>query len=166
MRLAFVAIALLVSARPAVAQRSVTEYTPAQRVALQEFISKNPGYQFIPETWVEEDTLRAARIEWGFGRRFKPYYQVGDFNRDRLPDFAVVLLTGRSADDPNGGLHVVIFNGVKGGRYRVAHVEHEEFNTATFINVGGGRLYVGVFETDSAGCFVPAGRGYIVEPCR
>lgn len=166
MRLAFAVFAVLSLSLPTVAQRSVTEYTPAQRAALQEFISKTPGYQFIPETWVEEDTLRAARIEWGFGRHFKPYYQVGDFNRDRLPDFAVILLTGKTVDDPNSGLHVVIFNGVKGGRYRVAHVEHEDFSTATFINIGSGRLYVGVFETDSAGCFVPAGRGYIVEPCQ
>ena len=63
MRLVIVIFYLLTVALTATAQRSVTEYTPAQRAALQEFISKNPGYQFIPETWVEEDTLRAARIE-------------------------------------------------------------------------------------------------------
>lgn len=148
------------------AQRSVTEYTPAQRAALQEFISKNTGYQFIPDTWFEEDTLKAARNEWGFGENFKPYYQVGDFNRDGLRDFAVILLTGKNAEDPKSGMHVVVFNGVRGDKYRVAHVEHEDFNTATFISIGGKRLYVGVMETDSAGCFIPAGRGYIVEPCR
>lgn len=147
------------------AQRSVTEYTPAQRAALQEFISKNPDYQFIPDTWFEEDTLKAARNEWGFGKNFKPYYQVGDFNRDGLRDFAVILLTGKHADDPKSGMHVVVFNGVRVNKYRVAHVEYEDFNTATFISVGGKRLYVGIMETDSAGCFVPAGRGYIVEPC-
>ncbi len=158
---------LLLFATPiaSMAQRSVTEYTPAQRAALQAFIDKNPSYQFIPETWFEEDTLKAARIEWGFGRNFKPYYQTGDFNRDGIRDFAVILLTGKNVNDPNSGMHVVVFNGAKGGKYRVAHIEHEEFSTAVFISTNRNKLYVGVMETDSAECFVPAGRGYIVEPC-
>ena len=109
--------------------------------------------------------LEPQENEWGFGRNFKPYYQTGDFNRDGIRDFAVILLTGRNVNDPNSGMHVVVFNGVKGGKYRVAHIEHEEFSTALFINTSRNKLYVGVMETDSAGCFVPAGRGYIVEPC-
>lgn len=155
---------LIFSAQTA-AQKSVREYTPAQRAALQVFITENPDYQFIPETWFDEDTLKAARKEWGFGKNFRPYYQAADFNRDRLQDFAVVLLTGKNYQDPKWGLHVVIFNGVKGGSYRVAHIEHEEFSAALFIDVQHRRLFVGVMETDSAGCFEPAGRGYIVEPC-
>lgn len=148
------------------AQRSVSEYTPAQRAALQEFISKNSTYQFIPETWFDENTLATARKDWGFGKNFRPYYQASDFNGDRLPDFAVILLTGKSTSDPNSGMHVVVFNGVRGGRYRQAHIEHEDFSTALFINTARKRLHVGVMETDSLGCFVPAGRGYIVEPCK
>ena len=56
-------ITLLLLALPiiAMAQKSVTEYPPAQRAALQAFIDSNPSYQFIPETWFDEDTLRAAR---------------------------------------------------------------------------------------------------------
>lgn len=166
MKHTFLLLLLIFSATPSLrAQRSVTEYTPGQRAALQEFITKNPGYQFIPDTWFEEATLKAARNEWGFGKNFKPYYQVGDFNRDGLRDFAVILITGKHADDPKSGMHVVVFNGASGNKYRVAHIEHEDFNTATFISIGGKRLYVGIMETDSAGCFVPAGRGYIVEPC-
>ena len=160
------ALLLLAIPTAAMAQRSVSEYTPAQRAAIQSFIAKNPTYQFIPETWFEEETLLAARNEWGFGKNFKPYYQAGDFNHDRIRDFAVVLLTGKNTNDPNSGMHVVVFNGVRGNTYRVAHIEREEFNTALFINIGGKQLYVGVMETDSTGCFVPAGRGYIVEPCR
>lgn len=159
------AFLLVVLAPPVLAQKSVTEYTPAQRAALQAFIAKNPKYRFIPETWFEAETLTAARAEWGFGRNFKPYYQNGDFNRDGLRDFAVILLSGKNADDPDNGMHVVVFNGAKGGLYRVAHVEHEDFSTALFISVSRHTLYVGIMETDSAGCFVPAGRGYIVEPC-
>jgi hypothetical protein len=143
----------------------VTEYTPAQRSALQEFIDAHSDYQFITETWFDADTLSAARNEWGFGRHFKPYYQAGDFNRDRIPDFAVILLTGKNVDDPKWGMHVIIFNGLRGNKYRVAHIEHEPYSTALFINKSGTHLYDGIMETDSAGCFVPAGRGYIIEPC-
>src|SRR6266404_7003229 len=89
----------------AVAQRSVTEYTPAQRAALERFLSRNPGYQFIPETWFDEAVLKSAKNDWGIGKNFKPYFQEGDFNRDGLRDFAVILLTGKNAKDPKSGLH-------------------------------------------------------------
>lgn len=149
------------------AQRSVREYTPGQRAALQEFIEKHPQYQyqFIPDTWFDATTLSAARNEWGFGKAFKPYYQTGDFNRDGMQDFAVILLTGENIEGPARGMHVVIFNGERGNKYRVAHVEREEFSPALFIKKAGNELFVGIMETDSAGCFVPDGRGYIVEPC-
>jgi hypothetical protein len=165
MKRIFFVLLLLVMPIVALAQRSVSEYTPAQRAALQSFISRNPSYQFIPETRFDAETLSAARNQWGFGRNFKPYYQTGDFNRDGRGDFAVILLSGRNVDDPNRGLHVVVFNGVQGNTYRVAHIEREEFSTALFINTRRNRLHVGIMETDSVGCFVPAGRGYIVEPC-
>lgn len=161
-----VAVLIFSFAIAATPQKSVTEYTPAQRAALQAFIAKNSTYQFMPETWFEEATLKSARTESVFGKSFKPYYQTGDFNRDGKRDFAVILLTGKNVSDPKSGMHVVVFNGSKGGSYRVAHIEHEDFSTALFIGVNRNTLYVGVMETDSTGCFVPAGRGYIVEPCR
>ena len=161
----FFAVLILSFFIPGVPQKSLTEYTPAQRAALQAFIAKNSAYQFIPETWFDEGTLKAARGESVFGKWFRPYYQTGDFNRDGKRDFAVILLTGRNVRDPKSGMHVVVFNGSKGGSYRVAHIEREDFSTALFIGVDRNTLYVGVMETDSTGCFVPAGRGYIVKPC-
>lgn len=62
-------------------------------------------------------------------------------------------------------MSVIIFNGATGGAYRVAHVDQEDFSTALFISVKQNTVYVGVMETDSSGCFVAAGRDYIVEPC-
>lgn len=166
MRLTLTLLAcILMAVEPAAAQKSVREYTSSQRAALQEFIEKNPEYQFIPESWFDEETLKAARNEWGFGKNFRPYYRAGDFNRDGLPDFAVILLTGKNADDPKWGMHAVVFNGTKKSAYRVAHIEHDEFSTALFLDVQHRTLLVGIMETDSAGCFIPAGRGYIVEPC-
>ncbi|MGH9901199.1 MAG: hypothetical protein ACRD68_05090 [Pyrinomonadaceae bacterium] len=159
------ALSFLVFPPTATAQKSMSEYTSAQRAALQSFIAKNPAYRFIPEAWFEEETLKAARSEWGFGKNFKPYYQTGDFNRDGIRDFAVILLTGKNVNDPDRRMHVVVFNGAKGGKYRVARIQHEEFSTAVFISTNRNKLYVGVMETDSAGCFVPDGRGYKVIPC-
>lgn len=166
MKRIFFVLLLLALPIAALAQRSASEYTPAQRAAVQSFLSRNPSYQFIPETWFDAETLSAARNQWGFGRNFKPYYQTGDFNGDGRQDFAVILLWGRSADDPNRGMHVVVFNGARGNTYRVAHIEREEFSTALFINARRNRLQMGIMETDSVECFVPAGRGYIIEPCR
>ncbi len=148
------------------AQKSVTEYTSAQRAALQSVISKKPLYKFIPETWFEEGSLMGARNDWGFGKNFKPYYQTGDFNRDGKLDFAVVLLKGKNVEDEDWGMDVIVFNQVSGKTYKVAHVEHEDFSERLFIKADKNVLYVGVMETDSLGCFVPAGDGYIVEPCR
>jgi hypothetical protein len=164
-RICLLLTALILCSSSVLDQKSVTEYTPTQRAALQAFIDKQPSYQFIPETWFDEDTLKHARSDWGFGKDFKPYFQIGDFNRDGLRDFAAILVTGEDASDPKSRMHVVIFNGMKGGKYRVAHVEHEEFSNAQFIATNRNKLYVGIMETDSTGCFVSAGRGYIVEPC-
>ena len=61
-------------------------------------------------------------------------------------------------------MRVVVFNQVRGNKYEKAHIEHEDFSTALFINTDKNKLFLGVMETDSLG-FVPAGRGYIVEPC-
>lgn len=159
-------LVLLATPMVAMAQRSVSEYTPAHRAAFRSFISRNPSYEFIPETRFDTRTLSAARNEWGFGRNFKPYYQTGDFNRDGRRDFALVLLVaGRNSNSRNNGMRVVIFNGVRGNRYRVAHIERVDYSTALFINTNRNGLHVGVMETDSTGCFAPAGRGYTVEPC-
>jgi hypothetical protein len=161
MRRRILTVLILLLPTVAVAQKSVTEYTGAQRAALQGFIEKNPSYQFIPETWFDEETLKYARDEGGFGKNFKPYYQTGDFNRDGMRDFAVILLTGKNVDDPSSGMHVAVFNQVRGNKYEKAHIEHEDFSTALFINTSKNKLHVGVMETDSLGCFVPAGRGYM-----
>ena len=160
MRIAFL-IAVLALVPEASAQRSVREYTAAQRASLQEYLSAHPDDGFIPETWFDEETLRYARDEWGFGRAFKPYYQRADFSEDGRMDFAVVLLNGRT-----NTLRIVVFDQVAGDTYRVAHIEDlGEFHDAAFISRTGRRLVYGVMETDECGTFVPAGRGYLVEAC-
>lgn len=149
----------------AVPRGSLSSYTVGQRSALQSFLAANPKCRFLPEGSFNAETLEAARKQWGFGNDFTPYYQVGDFNKDGKLDFAVVLLSGKSTSDPESGMHIVIFNGVAEDKYEAVHVEREAFNEALFIRSMDTGLYTGIMETGAAGCFVPAGTGYIVEPC-
>jgi len=143
------------------AQMSVTELTTAQRNSLQEFLSANSQLRFIPETWFDEENLRYARYRWGLGRDFRPYYQSVDFNGDGKMDFALILLNSRMRQ-----LSIVVFNQIPGNTYRVAHIENVgEFHSSLFITHNRGRLMYGVLETSICGIFIPAGRGYIVEPC-
>jgi hypothetical protein len=142
-------------------QRSTTEFTNMQRVTLQKFISTHNQYHFIPETWFDEATLKAIRYEWGFGKKYKPYFQSNDFNKDGIKDFAVILL---NSNKQNFAV-VVVFNGLKNGTYKFAHLEKEEFQSELGLSFQGKQLNVLVFETCNMGCFIPAGKGYIVEPC-
>jgi len=146
------------------AQHSVTEYSSAQRAAMQSVMDKDSSLAFIPETWFNANSLRYARTdpEMAFGKAFKPYYQVGDFNHDGRKDFAVLLLRGNA---PDLGMTALVFNGTKNGGFRLAHREDEPFSELRFLKVTEGKLWIGVMESDEAGCFVPAGTGYIVEPC-
>lgn len=162
MKITSLLILLLFTTSISKAQLSVSELTESQRNSLQIFLSQNSQYQFIPETWFDEDNLRYARFRWGFGRNFRPYYQRGDFNGDQKMDFAMLLLnTSRRS------LHVVVFNQIPGLTYRVVHNEDVgEFHSSLFISQGGGRLFYGVLETEICGSFFPTRNGYIVEACR
>lgn len=82
-----------------------------QRVALQNFISTHNQYHFIPETWFDEATLKAIRYEWEFGKKYNPYFQSNDFNKDGIKDFAVILLNRNNQNYAA----VVVFNGLKNG---------------------------------------------------
>lgn len=153
---------LTLVAATVVSQKSVMDLSPVHRAAVQKYIDRNKSNSFLPETWFERDTLKAARSQWGFGAKFRPYYQVGDFNRDKRQDFAVILLVGKSAGSPKGGMNIVIFNGGKGG-YEVAHIDREPASTALYLRFNN-QLHAGIMETDSVWRFVRAGKGYITDP--
>ena len=132
-----------------------------QRATLQNFISTHSQYQFIPETWFDESTLKAIRYEWGFGKNYKPYFQSNDFNKDGIKDFAVILLNS----DDNSKAAVVVFNGLRNGSFRFVHLEKEPFESELGLSFQNKSLNVLVFESDNMGCFISSGKGYIVEPC-
>src|SRR5687768_16806472 len=156
-------------------QASVGDLSPAHVAAVETYLSKNRQNTFRPE--VGAGYLKYMRES--FGKKFAPNYVVADLNGDRIKDFAVLLnRTGRPTNQPadanaskehfpNYPLTLVVFNGMKGGKFRVAFTQNLDGPNAAFINLTTARrkrLYYGVFETDSdTFTLVPSGRGYVVK---
>ena len=156
------------------AQKSVSELAPSHASALQEFLTRHPDLDFMSEKAIDQDYLKSMRQF--LGARLMPYYHKGDFNGDGRQDFALILAREGPLEDQGTGIAgthryrypitIVVFNGVKGGRYRAAFVKNYSAPLVCFLNTTGGRkkrLYFGVFETDEAFGMMPVGRGYIVE---
>lgn len=155
-------------------QKTVADLKPSQAAALDQFLSKNKEYQFLSSKVIDAEYMKFIRES--FGKTFEPYYQVADFNRDKIADFAIIL-SRKGERKENGAtskehkydypLAVVIFNGNKTGTFRKAFLKDIEAPLVCFLNVEGTRkktIYFGVFETDAGTkIFTPAGRGYIVE---
>ena len=146
-------------------QKSTTEFTNTQRTALQNFVSSHSQYYFIPETEFDKSTLKAIRNEWGFGKNYKPYFNSNDFNKDGIRDFAVVLANSSDTAGDNTNAAVVVFNGLKNGSYKFAHIEKIELQSELGLSFQDRKLNVLVFETDNINCFITSGKGYKVEPC-
>lgn len=156
-------VILLLTASIALGQVGATANLK-HREAMKTFLASNPSY--MPLVGFDEGTLKAMREEWGFGRTFTPYYATGDFNGDGQGDFAVILAFQITGSAPVLEPHVLVFNGSKYGKFTLAHTEREDPSTGLFIHsTKTTGLYVGIAETDSAGCFKPKGKGYQVKPC-
>ena len=156
------------------AQKSVSELAPAHASALQEFLTRHPNLDFMSEKIIDQDYLKSMRQY--LGARLMPYYHKGDFNGDGRQDFALILAREGPPEDQGPEIAethryrypitIVVFNGMKGGRYRAAFVRDYSAPLVCFLNTTGGRkkrLYFGVSETDEAFGMTPAGKGYIVE---
>ncbi len=155
-------------------QKAVADLKPSHVIALEQFLSKNKKYQFLSSKVIDAEYMKFIRES--FGKTFEPYYQVADFNRDKIADFAIIL-SRKGERKENGAtseehkhdypLAVVIFNGNKNGTFRKAFVEDIEAPLVCFLNVEGTKkrtFYFGVFESDAdTRIFTPAGKGYIIE---
>ncbi|HQX55170.1 MAG TPA: hypothetical protein PLP07_04535 [Pyrinomonadaceae bacterium] len=156
-------------------QKSVDDLRPKHAAELQNYLATHDGEGFLQEYAIDDKTLVEMRDY--FGKSFKPYYLTGDFNRDRIQDFALLLTrSGKPVfattedaesrkDDQN--LMLVVFNGSAKGSFTVAHREKIEAPLSCFIRMTDGKrpkLYFGVYESD-ADTFIlaSAGSGYIVE---
>ena len=152
-------------------QKSVSQLAANHAAELEKYLSANKTLTFRQEHNLSDEYLKSVN-EW-FGKGFKPNYAVGDFNRDKIGDFAVLLYReGKSEPSSASGennehtpdypLRLVVFNGTKRG-FRVAYTTDLMGPHAAFIRFDK-KLYYGIFETDSdTFILAPAGLGYIME---
>jgi hypothetical protein len=174
--LAVASCILLIVSASVIGQASVRDLNPSHAAAVETYLSENKQKRFRADV-VDDDYLKSMRES--FGKNFIPDYVAADFNGDRINDFAVLLqregeptnqAPGENASKehfPDYPLTLVVFNGIKGGKFRVAFTQNVDGPRAAFINVTTGRrksLYYGIFETDSdTFTLAPAGRGYVVK---
>lgn len=153
------------------AQKSVASLDPAHALTLEGFLSKNKNLNFMSERLFDKETLEFVRKH--VRANLTPYYIKGDFNKDKIQDFGVILMNDvRPQKDPDLSephnliytLTIAIFNGSKNGTYKNAFTKQIEVPLVCFLNVEEKQLYFGVAESD-AHTFImtPAGKGYIVE---
>lgn len=156
-------------------QKRVADLNIKHAAALEVFLSGNKDYGFMSENALDTDYLKDMRK---YFKGLKPYYNVGDFNRDGIVDFALILSRNGFRKDNGEGfsethrydypLSIIIFNGDGKGGFRKAFIENIEAPLACFLNTDVVKkkkeLYFGVFESDAdTRIFAPAGKGYIVE---
>lgn len=165
---------LLVVASCASAQKTVADLKPAHAAELQKYLAKDKTVGFLQEYAFDEEGLKYLRE--AFHKGMMPYYLTGDFNRDRRPDFAVILgRTGKpkfeseeeaASRKTDVNLRLVVFNGTKKG-FTVAHTEDLEAPLTCFISLSDDKkrqLYFAVSESDAdTFMLTPAGKGYIME---
>lgn len=158
----YLSLIILLFMVTAYSQSSVESLDPKHAAALAQFISKNKDYKFLSEKVNDTDDLKYMRET--FGKNFTPYYRTGDFNKDKIKDFALILSRhGESKDDGDHSLAVVIFNGQRNGTFKQVFIEKVEVPLTCFLNFDE-KLYFGVFESDAdTMIFTSAGKGYIVE---
>ena len=95
------------------AQRSMDDYTSAQRVVVERYLADNPSLYFIPESQFDQRTLREKRQ---YFPDFIPYYVWEDFTGDGRKDLAVLL--GDRQD--RSRTRMAVFNQVDGLTYSLA----------------------------------------------
>ena len=156
-------------------QKRVSDLNANHAAALEVFLSGNNAYGFLSENVLDAEYLKEMRK---YFKGLKPYYNVGDFNKDGFTDFALILSRSGSRTDNGEGfaethrydypLAIIIFNADRKGKFRKAFIEDIEAPLACFLNTDivkkKKELYFGVFESDAdTRIFAPAGKGYIIE---
>jgi hypothetical protein len=174
MKLYKIIILILVSASAAFGQKSVTSLKPAHAAALNNFLPAHKTLSFMSEAAIETaEPGYMKSVYKSFGKGFTPYYAVGDFNKDGIEDFGVILSregTPKKNEGIDGGLgmdyplELVVFNGDRKGNFTAVYTKDIDAPPLCFIRLNGGRkgrLLFGVFDSD-IGAFelVAVGKGY------
>lgn len=148
---------LFVCSVGAEAQRSLASLPSAHASAVRKFLAENPDIKFLSELAIDPGDLKEMRPYLSDTTR-KPYYETGDWNRDGVRDFAVVLTRGRAARLPADEVEarrndlellLVAFHGKRRGGFEAVHSEDLEVPLTCMIATYQGKLAFGVFESDA-----------------
>lgn len=174
MKKSIICIIFIIFATSVFGQKNVTDLRQSHAIVLEKFLSKNSDFDFLSQRAIDDNFLKDMN-KW-FGKTITPYYQVGDFNNDKIQDFAMILSRKGERKENEGidteeykydyPLGIVIFNGRKNKSFYLAFKREIEAPLYCFLNFTGKKsnLYFGVFESDADTItFTPIGKGYIAE---
>ena len=170
MKIAAVLIVVVTSFSISHAQRSVSELDPSHAAALKTYLASHKNVSFRPESILDDEYLTSVRDQ--MGKTFKPNYAVGDFNKDRRKDFAVLLKrTGKRVSSGATSvehewdypLRLVVFNNTARG-FAPVFTQDLMGPLPALISFNGGTLNYGVWETDSDNFSLrPTRTGYRIQ---
>lgn len=109
---------------------------------------------------LNRDGLAATREQNGKG--YHPYYAVGDFNRDKQKDLAVVLVSKRKTKDK---FAIAIFNGPFGTNAVPAYFAEGWDLSDGGLFPGDDGILAGPFESDNCVILRPRRKTYVVAAC-
>lgn len=159
---------VLFTASPARAQGKTAPpfVKAAHRDVIAKWLASKPSL-----TGLRVATDRDCRNRWGLAeerkenKHYQPYYAVGDFNRDRNEDFAVVFVNDRKRRNK---FSMAIFNGPFTSTSVPAYfVGNSDLSMVGFSWQQGEQNYLlqGEFQSDVCWIFKPRGKTYRLEDC-
>jgi hypothetical protein len=153
-------------------QKTVSELKPAHAIALRDFLDSNSAYSFLSEELYDAEYLKDLRKI--MGKNYKPYYMVGDFNRDKILDFALMLIKEgkpvfENQSEPIAYSHpmaIVVFTGNKKGTFSKAFLRDETNPYVMFFSWTDEkqkRLFYSMDGGLGGTALTPVGKGFIAE---
>ena len=134
------------------------------RGVLNSWLQQKPNLRLAIESDCKNTAgLIATREEYGVA--YQPYYAVGDFNRDRQQDFAVVLI---DRNKRSRNYAIAIFNGPFKSQTKIVpafFLPATDLSEGGLINRAGKPLIAGVFQSDDCVLLQPRGRTYVIKNC-
>jgi hypothetical protein len=134
------------------------------RELLMKWLEKRPQMRLATEDdCLNKEGLKVAREQYGL--TYQPYYAIGDFNRDRVEDFAVVFINRQRRTSK---FAVAVFNGPFNGKTADKpsfYVDRVEISDGGLVFRPDKRLVMGVFQSDDCIILQPRGRRYVRKDC-
>lgn len=134
---------------------------PQHKTVVEQWLRGKPSLRLATlGDCLNKEGLAATREQ--FGKNYFPYYVVGDFNRDKRGDFAIVLVNKHKSGEK---FAIAIFNGPVSTRSTPAFFEEGWDLSDGGLIKGGGGILAGPFESDNCVILRPSGRKYVIKDC-